>query len=82
MCVCDFHLSLRDELSDLLACIKWSHFNMSHPPICPLGSFQNLIMLLENLPESCEVQVLTGSEKRNSESVKLTNRRSVDKGDT
>lgn len=52
------HLGLRDELCDFLACVKWSHFNMGHPPVSPPRRLQNLIMLLQDLPETCEVQVL------------------------
>lgn len=52
------HLGLRDELSDFLACVKWCHFYMDDPPVGPPRRLQNLIMLLQDLPETCEVQVL------------------------
>lgn len=35
---------------------------MGHPPIGAFRGFQNLVMLLEDLPETCEVQVLGGYE--------------------
>lgn len=53
-----FYLSLRYELCDLFAGIKWSNFNMGNSPVSPPWCFQNLIMLLQNLPETCEIQVL------------------------
>lgn len=63
MCV---YLSLRDKLCDFLACVKWSHFNMGHSPISPPRCLQNLIMLLQDLPETSEVQVLQRYRKRGS----------------
>lgn len=53
-----FYLSLRYELCDLFAGIKWSHFNMGNSPVSPPWCFQNLIMLFQNLPKTCEIQVL------------------------
>lgn len=52
------YLSLRDELCDFLARVKWSHFNVGHPPVGPPWCLQNLIMLFKDLPETCEVQIL------------------------
>lgn len=52
------YLGLRYELCDLFAGIKWSHFNVDDSPIGPPRCLQNLIMLLQNLPETREVQVL------------------------
>lgn len=49
---------LRDEWCYFLACVKWSHFDMGHPPVGPSGRLQNLVMLLQDLPEACDVQVL------------------------
>lgn len=58
MGVCAHYLRFRDELRDFLACVKWSHFNMGHPPVSPPRRLQNLVMLLQDLPETCEIQIL------------------------
>jgi len=55
--VCE-HLGLRDEQRDLLAGVERSHLNMLHPPVGPPRRLQDLIMLLQDLPETREVQVL------------------------
>lgn len=61
------HLGLRDELCDFLACVKRSHFNVGHPPVSPPRRLQNLVMLLQDLPETCEVQVLQGQRGKERE---------------
>lgn len=52
------YLSLRDELCDLLTGVEWSHLHVSHTPISSTLCVQNLIMFLQNLTESSEVQIL------------------------
>lgn len=52
------HLCLSDELCDLLAGIERCHLHMSHAPVCPARSIQDLVMFLQDLTETGEVQVL------------------------
>lgn len=52
------YLSLRNELVDFLACIKWGHFYMSHSPICPTRCFQNLVMFFKDFSKPCKIQIL------------------------
>ena len=57
VCVCE-HLRLGDELGDLLAGVEGCHLHVCHAPVCPAGRLQDLIMLLQDLTETGEVQVL------------------------
>lgn len=41
---------------------------MSNPPVGPPRCLQNLVMLLQDLPETCEVQVLQRQEREREES--------------
>lgn len=59
------YFRLRDELRDLLAGVKRSHLNVSHPPVRPPWRFQDLVMLLQYFPKTCKVQVLEGHKWRN-----------------
>lgn len=52
------YLCLRNELSDLLAGVEGRHLDVSDPPVCPSHRLEDLVMLLQNLPETGEVQVL------------------------
>lgn len=52
------HLCLRNELCDLLAGVEGRHLDVSDPPIGPSRRLEDLIMLLQDLPETGEVQVL------------------------
>lgn len=52
------HLSLRDELRDLLASVEGRHFHVSHTPVGPAGRIQNLVMFLQDLTETGEIQIL------------------------
>lgn len=63
----NLHLCLRDDLCDLLAGVERGHFNVSHPPVSSPRCLQNLIMFLQDLPETGEVQVLQGAKERETE---------------
>lgn len=52
------YLCLRNELRDLLAGVEGRHLDVSNPPVGPARRLEDLIMLLQNLPETGEVQVL------------------------
>ena len=52
------YLSLRNELGDLLTGVEGGHLHVGHAPVSPTGSLQDLIMLLQDLTEACEVQIL------------------------
>lgn len=52
------YLGLRNELSDLLAGVEGRHLDVSDPPVGSSRRLKDLIMLLQNLPETGEVQVL------------------------
>ena len=52
------YLGLRDELGDLLAGVEGGHLHVRDPPVGPPRRVQDLVMLLQDLPETCEVQVL------------------------
>lgn len=57
------HLCLRDKLVDLLAGVEGSHLHLGHPPLRPPRRLQVLVMLLQDLAESSEVQVLQARER-------------------
>lgn len=52
------YLGLRDELCDLLAGVERGHFHVGHTPVGSTLCVQNLVMFLQDLPESGEVQIL------------------------
>lgn len=52
------HLRLSNELCDLLAGVERCHLHMSHTPVRPARSIQDLVMFLQDLTETSEVQVL------------------------
>lgn len=52
------HLCLRDELRDLLAGVERRHLHVSHTPVGPAWRIQDLVMFLQDLAETGEVQVL------------------------
>ena len=52
------HLCLRDELGDLLAGVERCHLHVSHTPVGPTSSVQDLVMFLQDFTETSEVQVL------------------------
>lgn len=56
------YLSLRDELGDLLAGVEGGHLHVGHAPVGPPRRLQDLIMLLQDLTETCEVQILGRGE--------------------
>lgn len=52
------YLGLRNELGDLLAGVERRHFDVRDPPVGPSRRLEDLIMFLQDLPETGEVQVL------------------------
>ena len=62
------YLRLGDELGDLLAGVERGHLHVGHPPVGPPRGVQDLVMLLQDLAETSEVQVLRGGEESESES--------------
>lgn len=52
------HLCLGDELCDLLAGVERCHLHVSHTPVGPARSVQDLVMFLQDFTETSEVQVL------------------------
>lgn len=52
------YLCLRNELRDLLAGVERCHLHMGHTPVSPTRGVQNLVMFLQDLTETSEVQVL------------------------
>lgn len=57
------HLRLIDELCDLLAGVERCHLHVKHTPVGPAGGIQDLVMLLQDLTETGEVQVLSKTTK-------------------
>lgn len=67
VCVCVYasrHLCLGDELCDLLAGVERGHLHVSHTPVGPARSIQDLVMLLQDFTETSEVQVLWTATRR------------------
>ena len=56
------YLSLRDELGNLLAGVEGGHLHVGHAPLGSPRRLQDLIMLLQDLTETCEVQILGRGE--------------------
>lgn len=72
VCVCVYyvclrkHLCLRDELRDLLAGIERCHLHVGHTPVSTTRGVQDLVMFLQDLTETSEVQVLLMTRQHKS----------------
>ena len=58
------HLRLTDELRDLLAGVERCHLHMRHTPVRSTRGIQDLVMFLQDLTKTSEVQVLEEAAKK------------------